>query len=148
MEHIRRVVVEGEHGAVGIPAVAYIPLFHLANGGHHTIIVVFLQSCSLCDEALDGTREEEPVGVGRLNLAQHLKLLDVALLRHLVEWHPKGVVGTDERLSDVGGIHEVLSAHAPTEVVGRGGVYGVLERGQCPLAQLATLLALGGVVVG
>ena len=148
MEHIRRVVVEGEHGAIGIPAVAHIPLFHLANGCHHAIIVVFLQSCSLCDEALDSTREEEPVGVGRLNLAQHLELLDVALLRHLVEWHPKGVVGTDERLSNVSGIHEVLSAHTPAEVVGRGGVYGVLERGQCPLAQLATLLALGGVVVG
>ena len=142
MEDIAAVVVEGEDGAVGIPAVAHVPLLHLTDGHHHAEIVVFLQTGGLGYEALDGAGKEEPVGVGRLIFAQLLEFVDVALFRHVVQGNPQGVVGTDERLGNVGCIDKILTRGTPDQIVGRVGVNAVLVAGQRPFAQLAAHLEL------
>ena len=146
MEHVARVVVEGEHRSVGIPSVADIPFLHLAAGCVHAKLVVLRPS--LCQETLDGRGEEEPVGVRRVDGTEFLEFLNVALLCHLVERHPQLVVGAEEALGNVGGIYKVLSCHSPAEVVARLRVNTVLIACQSPLAQLSALLSLGSVVVG
>ena len=52
MEHIAAVVVESKHGAIGIPAIAYVPLFNLTASGVYAELIVL--STSLSQQALDG----------------------------------------------------------------------------------------------
>ena len=54
VEHVAGVVVECKDGAVGIPAIADIPLLDLADGHHHTEVIVLAQADSLGDETLNG----------------------------------------------------------------------------------------------
>ena len=68
VEDVAGIVVEGKDGAVGIPAVAHIPFLHLAAGGVDAELVEL--GLGLGQQALDGRREEKPVGVWRVNLAQ------------------------------------------------------------------------------
>ena len=107
MEHITAVIVEGKHGAVGIPSITHIPFLHLAAGSIHTELVIL--AASLGNEALDDRREEEPVGIGRIDGAQLLELPDITQLGDIIKRHPELVVGTQEALCDIGGIHQVLS---------------------------------------
>ena len=145
MEDVAGIIVEGEDRTISIPAVANIPLFHLAAGSIHTELIIL--STGFCQHAFDGGGKEEPVGVGRINLAHALELLDIALLCHIVEWHPKGVPGAEERLGDVGGINEILPSLAPTEIIRGIWVYGILIGGQCPLTELTALLPLGSIII-
>ena len=146
MKHEARVVVEGEVRAVGIPSVAYIPFLHLPAS--HVDAVLVELSAGFRQQTLDGRGEEEPVGVGRVNLAERLELFDVPLLGHFVEGHPQGVPSTEERFGEEGGIHQILSRTAPAQIVGRVGVDGVLVGCQGPFPQFFALLALGCLVVG
>ena len=146
MEDIARIVVESEDGAVGIPAVAHIPLLHLAAGRVDAELVEL--RAGLGQQALDGRREEKPVGVRRVNLSQRLKLLDVPLPGHLVERQPQHVPSPEKRLGDIGGVDQILPCLAPAEIVGRVGIDRILIGRQGPLAQLAPLHALGRLVVG
>ena len=148
MEDVGGIVVEGEDRPVGIPSVAHIPLLHLAAGRVDTELIIAPAVGGLGEEALDDRREEEPVGVGRVDGAQALELFDVALLRRLVEGHPQCVPRPEERLGDVGGVDEVLPRLAPAEIVGRGGIDAVSVGGEGPLPELSALLPLRRIVVG
>ena len=146
VEHVAAVVVEREVGAVGVPSVAHVPFLHLAYGRVHAIFVTF--GAGLGKQALDGGREQKPVGIGRVDAAQLAELLDVALLGDTVERQPQGVVGAQERPGHVGGVHESLAVAAPQQIVGACGVDGIGVALQRPLAQLLALASFGGVVVG
>ena len=140
------VVVEGERGAVAVEAVAHVPFLHLAHG--HLDAEGVILATGIHQEGLFHTYEEEPVGVGRIIAAQALQFLDIALLGHVGERLPQGLVATEETLNDVGCVDQRLSATAPPQIVGALGIYGVGVSLDGPLAQLASLLALGRIVVG
>ena len=80
-------------------------------------------------------------------MAEFGKLGEVAFLGHLIQWHPQGVVSTEETLGDVSGIHQVLSTDTPTEIVWVLRIDSVLVGSQSPLTQLLALLALGSIVI-
>ena len=75
------------------------------------------------------------------------KLLQVALLGHVIQRLPQGIVSTKETLGDISSIHQVLSSDTPTEVVRTLRVNGILIGSQSPLTQLLALLALGSIVI-
>ena len=141
MEHIAAVVIECERRTIGIPAIAYIPLLYLAAGRVHTVFIEI--ATRLCHEALDGRREEKPVGIRRIDVAELGKLLQVSLLGHLIQWLPECIVSTEETLGDIGCINQVLTADAPAEIVRVLRIYGILVGSQGPLTQLLALLAFG-----
>ena len=145
MEHITAIVVEGKDRTIGIPAITHIPLFHLATSRVDTILVV-VATC-LRHETLDGRREKQPVGIWRVDMAEFGKLGEVAFLGHLIQWHPQGVISTEETLGDISSIHQVLSTDTPTEIVRTLRVNGIFIGSQSPLTQLLALLALGSIFI-
>ena len=86
VEDIAAVIVESEHGTVGIPAIAHIPLFDLTASGVDAKLIE--RSFSLRQQTLDRRREKEPVGVRRINLAHALELLDIPLLGDIIKRYP------------------------------------------------------------
>ena len=146
MEHIGTVVVESKDRSVTVPAVAHIPLFHLAARRVHPILIVL--AAGFGHETLDGRREEQPVCIGRVYSAELSKLRKIPFLGHLVERFPQRVVGTEEALGHIGGIHQILPPDAPAQVVRTLRVYRILVGSQRPGAQLVAELAFRGAVVG
>ena len=146
MEDIARIVVEGEDRSVGIPAISHIPLLHLAAGRIDAELVEL--GTRFGQQALYGRREEEPVGIRRIYLAQGLELLDIPLLGHLIERQPEGVPCPEERLGDIGGVDEILPRLAPAEVVGRLGIDRILIGSQGHLTELPALFSLCRIIIG
>ena len=145
MEHVAAVVIESEYRTVSIPAITYIPLLYLAAG---RIDAVFIEIATrLRHETLDGRREEQPVGIRRVDVAELGKLLQVSLLGHLIERLPECIVSTEETLGDIGCIYQVLTADAPAEIVRILRINGILVRSQRPFTQLLALLALGCSII-
>ena len=116
MEYVTGIVVKSKYRAIGIPAIPNIPFLHLTAGRIHTELVE--SSASLGQQALNSRREEEPVGVRRVDLTHILELFDISLFRYLVERFPQNVPSSQERLCDVGRINQILTCDTPTEIVG------------------------------
>lgn len=72
---------------------------YLAASRVHAIFIEI--TTRLCHEALDGRREEKPVGIRRIDVAELGKLLQVSLLGYLVQWLPECIVSTEEALGDM-----------------------------------------------
>ena len=146
MEDITAVVVEREDRTIGIPAISYIPFFHLAASGIDAIGIVVITRFG--DETLDGRREKQPVGVRRVNVPELLELVDITRLGKAVKRQPKGIVGTQKTLGDIGSVHEVLPCDTPTEIIVVSGINGIAVRRQRPFAQLFALQPFGRIIIG
>ena len=145
MEHIAAVIIECKRRTVSIPAITYIPLLYLAAG---RIDAVFIEIATrLRHETLDGRREEQPVGIRRVDVAEFGKLCEITLLGHLIERLPEGIVSTEETLCDIGCIYQVLTADAPAEIVRTLRVNGILIGSQGPFTQLLALLTFGCSII-
>ena len=146
LDDVGVVVVERKGGAIAVESVADVPLLGLRK--RHLDAEGVVVGSDVHEETLLHADKEQPVGIGRVVTAQTLYLLDIALLGEVVEGFPKCVVAAVERFDEIGGIDQCLPAAGPPEVVGRSRIDGVGVGLQRPLAELATLLPLGGVVVG
>ena len=80
-------------------------------------------------------------------MAELGKLLQVALLGHLIERLPECIVSTEETLCDIGCIYQILTADAPAEIVRILRINGILIRSQRPFTQLLALLTFGCSII-